>query len=166
MKQSTKRKCILLYLFCIALFMISARCSFAAVSVERARAIFLKLENVSNVHVVLRIDPLNKVNAYSNVGVVVVYKGLLNFCDNEDQLAWVLGHELAHIRRGDIFHSEAAYRELAADVLGAQYAMASGYPSGISFLYKMRRIYGDQGKDGVHPTWTKRINNILNGSLN
>ena len=42
------------------------------------------------------------VNAYASYeGVVHVYKGLLNYVENEDELAFVLGHELAHISHDD-----------------------------------------------------------------
>lgn len=41
----------------------------------------------------------NNVNAFANAdsGTVVIVKGLLNYIDNDDELAMILGHEIAHI---------------------------------------------------------------------
>ncbi len=44
----------------------------------------------------------NEINAYADGTKVVVYTGLLDFVDSEGQVAYVLGHELAHNIRGHI----------------------------------------------------------------
>lgn len=44
----------------------------------------------------------NDINAYADGTKIVVFTGLLDFVDSEGQVAYVLGHELAHNVRGHI----------------------------------------------------------------
>jgi len=44
----------------------------------------------------------NEINAYADGSKIVVFTGLLDFVDSEGQVAYVLGHELAHGVRGHI----------------------------------------------------------------
>jgi len=46
--------------------------------------------------------PSEAVNAAAGEGVVVVTYGLLNFVKNDDELAVVIGHEMAHIAKGHL----------------------------------------------------------------
>lgn len=49
-------------------------------------------------------SPEEVVNAYARIdGLVVVYRGLLDYCEDEDELAFVIGHELSHIENKDSY---------------------------------------------------------------
>lgn len=43
-----------------------------------------------------QIDLANKINSAADGETVTVWRGLLNFVDNDDELAFMMGHELAH----------------------------------------------------------------------
>ena len=63
-----------------------------------------KLLLANNIDKFVRFEVSRKesVNAYASYnGVVHVYKGLLNYVENEDELAYVIGHELGHITSDD-----------------------------------------------------------------
>jgi len=71
-------------------------------------------------------------NAYNDGKQVVIYTGLLDSL-NDDEIAFVLGHEIAH---GMLEHlgklqansaEESAVHEANADKLGAVYALKAGY---------------------------------------
>lgn len=164
MKQSVKRRWIFIYLIGVALFMMTARCSFAAVSIERAKLIFSNLTYVNGIHATLRFKETPKVYASSGVATITIYTGMLQFCDNEAQLAFVIGHELGHITKHDAFRSGNKQMEYQADLLGYYYATNAGYPSGLSFMTKMIRVYGDGGgSNSDHPSWSSRLRYVLTG---
>ena len=48
------------------------------------------------------VEDSEAVNAYATPGQIVVTSGLLRFIQSDDELAVVLGHELAHLTRGHI----------------------------------------------------------------
>jgi Zn-dependent protease with chaperone function len=52
-----------------------------------------------------------KINAYAAPGQVILTQRLVNFCLNDDELALVVGHELAHHALGHLVRG-AAHREL------------------------------------------------------
>ncbi len=51
------------------------------------------------------------INAYAALGKIIVTQRLVNFCLNDDELAQVIGHELAHQAMGHLVRG-AAHREL------------------------------------------------------
>lgn len=51
------------------------------------------------------------INAYAKPGQVIVTQRLVNFCLNDDELALIIGHELAHQAQGHMIRG-AAHREL------------------------------------------------------
>jgi Zn-dependent protease with chaperone function len=52
-----------------------------------------------------------KINAYAAPGQVILTQRLVNFCLNDDELALVVGHELAHHAQGHLIRG-ASHREL------------------------------------------------------
>jgi predicted Zn-dependent protease len=80
----------------------------------------------------LYIEVSTEENAYNDGKQVVIYTGLLDSL-NDDEIALVLGHEIAH---GMLEHlgklqatsaEESAVHEANADKLGAVYALKAGY---------------------------------------
>jgi Zn-dependent protease with chaperone function len=54
----------------------------------------------------------NNVNAFATLnGIIVLTKGIVDFCWNDDELALVIGHEMAHINEG---HTK---KQLAVEVI-------------------------------------------------
>jgi Zn-dependent protease with chaperone function len=47
------------------------------------------------------------INAYADVGQIIVSQRLVNFCLNDDELALIVGHELAHQSLGHLIRSRA-----------------------------------------------------------
>ncbi len=136
--------------------------SSAAVTFKQTKEIFAKVQNAAGYHVVLKLD--NKegdVNAFSTGYSIIVTKEMLNFCTTKSQMAFVLGHEIAH----HSFNSRGSDKkeELAADLRGFQIAKKAGYNKGaIPFLKKAKKTFGDKGGK-VHPDWSIRINQINKG---
>jgi Zn-dependent protease with chaperone function len=79
--------------------------------------------------------PKEQVVKYHSLNVTI---GMLSFVDNKDQLASVIGHELAHIILGHtIDGTPSPEREYHADLLGMMLAHKAGYSlCGVSDLWK------------------------------
>jgi predicted Zn-dependent protease len=60
-----------------------------------------KLVDANNIdrRIFFSVNRGSNINAFANAdgGTVVIVKGLLNYIDNDDELAMILGHEIAHI---------------------------------------------------------------------
>lgn len=70
--------------------------------------------------------PDESFNAWVNGGTyVVVHKGLLDFVENDDEIAAIIGHEMGHVAAGHI--SEAMASRLAVTLAGSESAGKSGY---------------------------------------
>ncbi len=71
-------------------------------------------------------------NAYNDGSKIVIYQGLIDKC-TDDELALVIGHEIAHGMLGHLgklntdVPSEIAVLEANADKMGAVYMMKAGY---------------------------------------
>lgn len=110
-----------------------------------------------------RIDSSDIMNAYTNGEEVVLYQGLIDKL-NEDEIALVIGHEIAHQMLGHVnltAKMDDAYRtevlEANADKLGAVYMMKAGYDicKGREFWKKMEQERGNSlGQD--HPDYSYR----------
>ncbi len=71
------------------------------------------------------VEILDTIDAYSEAERIVVYSGLLRFLESDDELAVILGHELAHALLDDGLVPADAERE--ADALGLYLAARAGY---------------------------------------
>jgi predicted Zn-dependent protease len=68
---------------------------------------------------------MDNIDAYSEGERIVVYSGLLRFLESDDELAVILGHELAHGLLDAGLDPAAAERE--ADRVGLYLAALAGY---------------------------------------
>lgn len=114
-------------------------------------------------------SPLKSINAYTSYGDkgVYVYPELLNYIDNDDELAAVLSHEIAHDMDyydgfGKLivmkFNSKAY--EYKADEKGIDYMVKAGY-NPIAMITVMNKIGGesifDWGTFTTHPKTSARL---------
>lgn len=89
-------------------------------------------------------DAPNQVNAFAMAGGKIgVYTGLLNMVENEDQLAFVIAHEIAHVTSKHVHErlSQAMVTEAGGTALGTA-AMVTGYSTGNTTLYSLYSLYG------------------------
>jgi membrane-associated protease RseP (regulator of RpoE activity) len=97
-----------------------------ALKVERDGEILdLQLETRIGCFRPAEVEILDNIDAYSEGERIVVYSGLLRFLESDDELAVILGHELAHALLDDGLDPAAVERE--ADTLGLYLAALAGY---------------------------------------
>ena len=102
----------------------------------------------------LKFSNSKEVNAYQSGNTIVVYQGILNIT-NRDEIALVLGHELAHYK---LHHRQSNWpNEYAADRLGWKYASKAGYNMcrGKNLFKKFRK-----GASSDHPDPIDRYNRL------
>jgi len=109
------------------------------------------------------------VNAKSLAGgFVILYRGLYDLCESDDELAFILAHELAHQTAGHYDGMESSLagfaaefglgrrlpeeisrqKELEADRMGVIYAAVAGYKAGAAFSILDRAV---MNLDARHP---------------
>ena len=94
--------------------------------IERAgRVLDLRLETRTSCFRPAEVEILDSIDAYAEGERIVVYSGLLRFLESDDELAVILGHELAHALLDDGPDSATAERD--ADALGLYLAARAGY---------------------------------------
>jgi predicted Zn-dependent protease len=105
-------------------------------------------------------------NAYTDGNKVVIYRGLIDFADNDDEIALVLGHELAHntlyhLRMNNLAIDEQVVIEAQADKMGAVYMMKAGYDicKGRMMWMKFYKEDGDY-LGGSHPGYAYRFSQL------
>ncbi len=111
------------------------------------------------------------INAYNNGNKIVIYTGLIYSTKSWDEIALVLGHEIAH---GNLWHLkmlnkwkvgrsdlEIAVLEANADKLGAVYMMKAGYNicKGRELMKHWLIDNGDY-QGGDHPGYAYRYNEL------
>lgn len=101
------------------------------------------------------------INAFAgNHGIYFTY-GMMLAAKNDDEIAMLMAHEMAHELLGHVSHPylpESALAEAQADQLGAFLMMRSGYDicKGRMFWVRMRDMSGDDIV-GSHPNASTRI---------
>lgn len=94
----------ILVTLCLMLFSLSYATDWNSESaLKRVNTIGTKLLKANNVNYPIEFKVSNEedVNAYANLDKeIYVYKGLLEFVDNDEELAGVIGHEMGHIING------------------------------------------------------------------
>jgi predicted Zn-dependent protease len=111
------------------------------------------------------------INAYNDGNKIVIYTGLINSTKSWDEVALVLGHEIAH---GNLWHlrmlnawpvaqtdAEVSVLEANADKMGAVYMMKAGYDvcKGREWFKTMLDSQGDY-QGGNHPGYAYRYNEL------
>lgn len=137
---------------------------------EHVREIYNKLwtkTGLSTERLPLSIVDENVINAYNDGTKIVIYRGLVNSTKSWDEVALVLGHEIAHSTLRHLAISEfrspdeIVVAESNADKMGAIYMMRAGYD-----VCKGREIMGRWLKDngdylnGDHPTYSYRYEQL------
>lgn len=106
---------------------------------------------------------LGQDNTKPNYIEIVVNSGMLKELKNEDELAYILGHELGHCLLGhsrypQVYSESTVNSEALADLTGYQMMRIAGYDPGYCCEPWKRKIaeLGDQ--DGVdHPRYSDRV---------
>ena len=152
-----------------------------SMDMTRAQAIADKLErltgkNIQNIKIA--VENSAKPDAYLHpMGYIVITTGLMNFCEDDAEMAFILGHELAHFLRGhykekaealgfskDISVPEQLIKEVDADLYGLQYMKAAGYEPAAS-LRVLNKLIAHAHGAGQSSSLQKRIN-ALTSSIN
>lgn len=125
-----------------------------SVTFKDAQRVYLKLTQVNPCFFKcpkLTYNPSLNIGAYTNIFRIQIYQGMLNFLQNDDELAIVLGHELAHYKNHSFYSS--TQDELAADKYGYSYATKSGYKGckGARTLIRLNEPAG-----GIYPSSVSR----------
>ncbi len=123
----------------------------------RVTAIYQRLVGANNLfnapQLVIISDPA--INADNINGVIGINTGLINSALDDDEIAMVLGHELAHHTAGDL--SSTITDEYAADQLGGQYMVKAGYSLCVGA--KIIQRFGDTASSD-HPAGTDRYTRL------
>lgn len=105
-------------------------------------------------------------NAYTDGTKVVIYRGLIDFASSDDEIALVLGHEIAHntlyhLRMNNLTTDEQVVIESMADKMGAMYMMKAGYNicKGRMMWMKFLKVEGDY-LGGSHPGYAYRFTQL------
>lgn len=116
----------------------------------------------------LQVDESSTVNAFNDGSRVVIYRGMLNFVTNEDELALVLGHEIAHGMLKHLAYQEflsstlsTSEAEANADKMGAVYMLKAGYNVCVARdLWRRMRIEDGNAQGQDHPTFSYRYDEL------
>ena len=95
------------------------------------------------------------INAYSFADKIVITTGMLAYVHNDNELALILGHELAHFVHKD--NGSSIPKEYRADKDGAIYMHNAGYNICVG-AQALRRLHSDGGND--HPTSEARYHEL------
>lgn len=133
----------------------------AKIGEQAAFRIYSKLireNNLPSYHIYIKGEEINAYYDEQFISIIVT-RSLLNTIQNEDELAIVLAHELAHAKYHDvksILETTDWSIELRADQLGGQYAKTAGYDicRGMQWIKR----YGEPDKD--HPPGNYRANKM------
>jgi len=117
---------------------------------------------------VLVLEENPTINAYTDGTKVVIYRGMLDYVQNDDELALVLAHEIAHDMLKHVAYPEFSVDQLTtsvaeanADKMGALYMLKAGYSvcNGRELWHRFEKTEGNyQGFD--HPTYGYRYNEL------
>jgi predicted Zn-dependent protease len=146
----------------ILVIMLSASQVHGKVTFQRVKNVYSYIENTAGYHIPLRYDNDPNANAYNYMGSIYITQGMLDLLSTDDEIAMLLGHELAHHANQDYRTKNSSVQELRADQHGYYYCKKSGHKNCLSFVRKMRKNFGHEPYDGVHPNWNIRYNKLKN----
>jgi len=144
-----------------------------SVQVQRGgEDITLKVEPTSACDYNLRLSSSSAVNAFADGRNITVTSGMMEFAKNDDELALIIGHELAHNTMGHIRKSIGNYIislggtrytrpfESEADYVGLYYMVRAGYsPNGVEGFWQRLAKTSPKGinRAKTHPTFPDRF---------
>ena len=129
----------------------------------------ISAEESCNYPALLRMSPA--INAYANGRSIVVTAGMMNFVKSDDELAYIIGHELAHNTQSHIRKAITNYLlsfggtrytrifEAEADYVGLYYMVRAGYdPSDVEDLWRRLALQSLRpiGRAKTHPAYPSR----------
>jgi len=137
---------------------------------DNATTIFMKLQKHTDLSIVftsLIIVDTPMVNAWTNGSYIAITTGMLKFLHNNDEIAFVLGHELGHVLLGHTSLPDdlgPQIHESNADKYGAYLAIRAGYDicAGKKVWDRMIEKYGAMtaSSDDIHPGNVKRADDL------
>ncbi len=136
---------------------------------EHIKQIYYKIVKVTgqaNLLPPFKVVQSQEVNAYATEGVIVVYSGLADFVKNDDEMALILAHEVAHVilrhmSTPEEDTDETRKKEADADKYGAILMMQAGYDlcKGREFWRHMASNSGDRLIQD-HPDYAYRYSQL------
>ncbi len=95
----------------------------------------LLVKNQIDDKVRFRLRKTSKVNAYADIYKdIVVYSGLVKLCDDDDELAGIIGHEIGHIVNSHLYKQAAVYAAVYTAVnVAAQTVPAVALGTGLAY---------------------------------
>lgn len=146
-----------------------------SMDITRVQAIADKLERLTDRHVKIVVENSAKPDAYLHpMGYIVITNGLMNFFEDDAEMAFVIGHEWAHVIKGhykggqdilgiskEISISDKLKKEMEADAYSLDFIKAAGYEASASLkvLAGLRQIMGQNGM-GYSSSLQERINTL------
>ncbi len=127
-----------------------------AATFQHAQSIYMRLALLNNIAAPpLVLSSSGQVNADETDQRVSINAGMLRFVHNDNELALVLGHEMAHF----YFHHQysSIQHEFAADYQGGIFISHAGY-NVCSGAQMFKRMY--QGPSDDHPRAADRIRHL------
>lgn len=129
----------------------------------------IMLDNKIAKRVPIWVDNKKTINAYSRTydKIVIIHEGMFFYIDNDDELAYVLSHEIAHsveayggmIKYMAVNANSKKY-EQKADLNGIDYMVKAGYDP-IAAITMGNKIFAepvcDWGFTSTHPKGSKRL---------
>ena len=129
----------------------------------------IMLDNKIPKRVPIFVDTKKNVNAFSNLydKTVTIHEGMFFYIENDDELAYVLAHEIAHsieayggMIKYMAMNSNSKKYEQKADLNGIDYMVKAGYDP-IAAITMGNKIFGepvwDWGFTYLHPKGSKRL---------
>lgn len=133
-----------------------------ALTVQEVRTVYKRLCRVNGACPKLYIVKNDEyLNAEASCDGVYMYTGMMNFLENKDQLAVILGHELGHVHNRDCRWFHTYTKEYHADQYGANLMTRAKFNRcrGVKYFNKFMRVYGDS-TSLTHPMDSLRLNRI------
>ena len=129
----------------------------------------IMLDNKIAKRVPIWVDNKKTINAYSRTydKIVIIHEGMFFYIDNDDELAYVLSHEIAHsveayggLMKYMAVNANSKKYEQKADLNGIDYMVNAGYDP-IAAITMGNKIFAepvcDWGFTSTHPKGSKRL---------
>jgi Zn-dependent protease with chaperone function len=104
------------------------------------------------------------VNAWTDGQTIFITTAILDIMKNDNELAMVVAHELAHAINHDVYHSDLAsvLVEAHADKLGGFLMLRAGYDvcTGKEIFRTFSKLYGDTTLPSDHPSNAYRLDQL------